>query len=52
MVVMMLPRAFVPRVRLDVLIRTGWVRLLAIAFANLFLTMLIVSLGIVHLGAV
>jgi len=50
MLVMMLPRAFVPRVRLDVLIRTGWVRLLAVSFANLFLTMLIVALGIVHLG--
>jgi NADH-quinone oxidoreductase subunit H len=50
MLVMMLPRGFMPRVRLDVLIRTGWVKLLALAFANLFLTMLIVSLGIVHLG--
>lgn len=48
MIVMMLPRGFVPRVRLDVLIRTGWVKLLAISFANLFLTMVIVSLGIVH----
>ena len=52
MICMMIPRGFVPRVRLDVLIRTGWVRLLAVSFANLFLTMLIVSLGIVHLGAV
>lgn len=52
MLVMMLPRAFVPRVRLDVLIRAGWVRLLAVSFANLFLTMLIVALGVVHLGAV
>jgi NADH-quinone oxidoreductase subunit H len=48
MLVMMLPRGFMPRVRLDVLIRTGWVRLLALSFANLFLTMAIVSLGIVH----
>jgi NADH-quinone oxidoreductase subunit H len=50
MLVMMLPRGFAPRVRLDMLIRTGWVKLLALAFANLFLTMVIVSLGIVHLG--
>ncbi len=51
MLVMMLPRSIMPRVRIDQLLRTGWVRLLGLSFANLFLTMLIVSLGLVHLGA-
>jgi NADH-quinone oxidoreductase subunit H len=47
MMVMMLPRAIMPRVRIDLLLRAGWVRLLAISFANIFLTMVIVSLGVV-----
>jgi NADH-quinone oxidoreductase subunit H len=47
MLVMMLPRSIFPRVRIDLLLRTGWVRLLALSFANIFITMLIVSLGIV-----
>ncbi|MDV3293966.1 MAG: NADH-quinone oxidoreductase subunit NuoH [Nitrososphaerales archaeon] len=51
MLTMMLPRSIMPRVRIDQLLRTGWVRLLGISFANLFLTMLIVSLGLVHMGA-
>jgi NADH:ubiquinone oxidoreductase subunit H len=44
---MMLPRSVMPRTRLDILIRAGWVKLLALSFANLFLTMVIVSLGLV-----
>ena len=47
MLVMMLPRSVMPRTRLDLLIRAGWVKLLALSFANLFLTMVIVSLGLV-----
>jgi NADH-quinone oxidoreductase subunit H len=47
MLVMMLPRSVMPRTRLDILIRAGWVKLLALSFANLFLTMVIVSLGLV-----
>jgi len=45
MVVMMLPRSIMPRVRIDILLRAGWVRLLVLSFANIFLTMLIVALG-------
>lgn len=45
-ILMMLPRSIMPRIRIDTLLRAGWVRLLAIAFANIFLTMLIVSLGV------
>jgi NADH-quinone oxidoreductase subunit H len=46
MVFMMLPRSIMPRIRIDMMLRAGWVRLLALAFANIFLTMLLVSLGV------
>jgi NADH-quinone oxidoreductase subunit H len=51
MVVMMLPRGIAPRIRIDIMLRTGWVKLLALSFANIFLTMLIVGLGVVPVGA-
>jgi NADH-quinone oxidoreductase subunit H len=47
MMVMMLPRSIMPRLRIDMLLRAGWVKLLALSFANIFITMLIVSLGLV-----
>jgi len=50
MTLMLLPRGIMPRVRIDLLIRTGWSRLLGLSFANLFLTMLLVSLGFLHIG--
>ena len=46
MVMLMLPRAIMPRIRIDMMLRTGWLRLLALAFANIFITMLLVSLGV------
>jgi NADH-quinone oxidoreductase subunit H len=46
MLVMMLPRSILPRVRIDILLRAGWIRLLVLSFANIFLTMLIVALGV------
>lgn len=48
MMLMMLPRSIMPRLRVDMLLRAGWVKLLALSFANIFLTMIIVSLGLVH----
>jgi NADH-quinone oxidoreductase subunit H len=48
MILMMLPRSIMPRLRIDMLLRAGWVKLLALSFANIFLTMVIVSLGLVH----
>ncbi|MDG6902112.1 MAG: NADH-quinone oxidoreductase subunit NuoH [Nitrososphaerota archaeon] len=48
MLLLMLPRSIMPRLRIDMLLRAGWVKLLAISFANIFLTMVIVSLGLVH----
>ncbi|MDG6981983.1 MAG: NADH-quinone oxidoreductase subunit H [Nitrososphaerota archaeon] len=47
-VFLMLPRSIMPRLRIDMLLRAGWVKLLAISFANIFLTMVLVSLGVVH----
>ncbi|MDA4126578.1 MAG: NADH-quinone oxidoreductase subunit NuoH [Thaumarchaeota archaeon] len=47
MLVMMLPRSIMPRLRIDMLLRAGWVKLLALSFANIFLTMVIVALGVV-----
>lgn len=46
MVLLMLPRSVMPRIRIDMMLRTGWVWLLVLAFANIFLTMLLVSLGV------
>lgn len=48
MVFLMLPRSIMPRLRIDMLLRAGWVKLLLLSFANIFLTMVIVSLGVVH----
>jgi NADH-quinone oxidoreductase subunit H len=47
MLLLMLPRSIMPRLRIDMLLRAGWVKLLALAFANIFITMIIVSLGVV-----
>lgn len=51
MIVGMLPRAVVGRVRIDVLLRTGWVKLMFLTFLNIFIAMVLVSLGVVHGGA-
>lgn len=46
-ILLMLPRSIMPRLRIDMLIRAGWVKLLALSFANIFLAMLIISVGLV-----
>lgn len=51
MIVGMLPRAVVGRIRIDVLLRTGWVKLMFLTFLNIFIAMVLVSLGVVHGGA-
>lgn len=48
MIMLMLPRSIMPRLRIDMLLRAGWVKLLALSFANIFLTMVIISLGVLH----
>lgn len=51
MIVGMLPRAVVGRIRIDVLLRTGWVKLMFLTFLNIFIAMVLVSMGVVHGGA-
>ncbi len=46
-ILLMLPRSIMPRLRIDMLLRAGWVKLLALSFANIFLAMIIISLGLV-----
>jgi NADH-quinone oxidoreductase subunit H len=48
MIVLMLPRSILPRIRIDLMLRAGWVRLLVLAFANIFITMLIMGSGLIH----
>lgn len=50
MLVMMLPRAVLPRVRLDVLLRGGWTKLMVMAFLNILIALLVVSLGLYTIG--
>ncbi len=46
MLLLMLPRSIMPRLRIDMLIRKGWTILLILSFANLFITMVLISLGV------
>lgn len=41
-----IPRGVYPRVRVDLLIKAGWTRLLIIALANVFLTVLLLKSGL------
>ncbi len=52
MIFMMLPRAVMPRTRIDLLLRGGWTKLMFLAFANIFIAMLLLALGIVHAGGI
>jgi len=50
MIAMMVPRAVMPRVTIATLLRGGWTRLMFLTFLNLFVAMIIVSLGLYHVG--
>jgi len=50
MLIMMLLRATLPRVRLDVLLKGGWTKLMVLAFANLLMALLVLSLGLYTIG--
>jgi len=52
MLAMMLPRAVLPRVRIDVLLRGGWSKLMFLAFLNLFIALLVLSLGLYTIGGI
>ena len=51
-VAMMLPRAVLPRVTIGALLRGGWTKLMLLAFVNLFIALLVVSLGIYSIGGI
>jgi len=42
------PRGVYPRIRVDLLIKAGWTRLLIIALANVFITVLLITTGILE----
>ncbi len=52
MIIMMIPRGTTARLRIDILLRSGWTKLLALSFANIFVAMVVVGLGIAHAGGV
>ena len=52
MVAMMVPRAVMPRLTIAPLLRGGWTRLMFLTFLNLFVAMLVVSLGLYRVGGV
>jgi NADH-quinone oxidoreductase subunit H len=52
MLVMMIPRGIMPRVRIDLLLRTGWVKLMLLTFLNIFMAMFFLSLGVTGIGVV
>lgn len=45
--IVILPRAVMPRLRIDQLIRLGWVWLIVLSFINLFIAVIEVSLGVI-----
>jgi NADH-quinone oxidoreductase subunit H len=46
MVIMILPRGVAPRIRIDIMLRAGWSRLLLLSFLNIFIAITVVQLGI------
>jgi NADH-quinone oxidoreductase subunit H len=44
-----IPRGVFPRIRVDMLIRVGWTRLLIVAIANVFITVLLITSGVTAL---
>lgn len=46
MTIFIIPRGFFPRVRIDQLIDTGWIWLIGMSFANIFVAFLLTSSGI------
>ncbi|MEM4274900.1 MAG: complex I subunit 1 family protein [Candidatus Nitrosocaldaceae archaeon] len=46
-VLMILPRGINPRIRMDILLRTGWAKLIAISFINIFIAVALIYTGVV-----
>jgi NADH-quinone oxidoreductase subunit H len=47
-VLMLLPRGINPRIKIDILLRTGWAKLIAVAFINIFIALALLYAGVVH----
>lgn len=47
-ILMLLPRGINPRIRIDILLRTGWAKLIAISFINIFIAVALLYLGVVN----
>jgi len=52
MVIMMIPRGTTARLRIDIMLRSGWTKLLILSFANIFITIILVGFGVAPLGGV
>jgi NADH-quinone oxidoreductase subunit H len=47
---MLLPRGISPRIRIDILLHTGWYKLIVLAFVNMFVALALVYAGILGPG--
>lgn len=47
-VLMLLPRGINPRIRIDILLRTGWAKLIALSFVNIFIAVALLYTGVIH----
>jgi len=45
---MLVVRGINPRIRIDILLRTGWAKLIAISFINIFIALALLYLGVAH----
>lgn len=52
MLTMMLVRAVLPRVRIDVLLQGGWTKLMVMSFASLLMALLVLALGLYTIGGI
>jgi NADH-quinone oxidoreductase subunit H len=47
---MILPRGINPRIRIDILLHTGWYKLIVLAFVNMFVALALVYAGVLGPG--
>ncbi|MGI0035146.1 MAG: NADH-quinone oxidoreductase subunit H, partial [Nitrososphaera sp.] len=47
---MLLPRGIMPRIRIDILLHTGWYKLIVLSFINMFIALILIYGGILGPG--
>jgi NADH-quinone oxidoreductase subunit H len=47
---MLLPRGISPRIRIDILLHTGWYKLIVLAFVNMFVALALIYAGVLGPG--